>query len=63
MGAGQEGRCIVAIKTKIGILVSFASKGIEIFRGISRRWMVRLKLFKRLRWFQVLEIDECSGVQ
>ena len=44
MGTGQAGRSIVAIKTKTGMLVSFTSKGMEIFGRFSRPSMARCKL-------------------
>ena len=38
------------MKTKTRILVSFASKGIAIFGGISRPWMVRQKMLPQESW-------------
>ena len=38
---------MIAMKTKTQRLVSFASKGIEIFRGISRPWMARQKMLSQ----------------
>ena len=38
------------IKTKTRILESFASKGIEIFRRISRPWMAIQKMWYQESW-------------